>query len=61
MITEVLTFQADPDPCSVLGCAMQTEPIETCRDHRCPHRHHRERVEDRQRRDLADARAKEAD
>ena len=27
-----------PDPCAATGCAMQGEPAEVCRDHRCPHR-----------------------
>jgi len=36
-------------------CAMQGEPIETCRDHRCPIRWQREAAEDRARRDARDA------
>ena len=31
-----------PNPCATIGCAMQSDPIETCRDHRCPHRWQRE-------------------
>jgi hypothetical protein len=45
---------SDPNPCDILGCAMQGEPVETCRDHRCPHRWTREAREDRQRRDEKD-------
>ncbi len=45
-----------PDPCITTGCAMQTEPIETCRDHRCPFRWTREEREDRQRREEKDRR-----
>lgn len=40
-------------------CAMQGEPIETCRDHRCPIRWQREAVEDRRRREEKDRKAKE--
>jgi hypothetical protein len=57
MTKEALTFQADPDPCSVLACSMQTEPVETCRDHRCPHRWTRESREDRSDRERKDRRA----
>jgi hypothetical protein len=46
---------SDPDPCAVTGCAMVSEPVETCRDHRCPHRWQREGREDRQRREAKDA------
>lgn len=59
MIPDVLTFQADPDPCQVLGCAMIEQPVTICRDHRCPYRHHRERVEARQRQQAHDAKARE--
>ena len=44
----------DSDPCAALGCAMQTQPVETCRDHRCPHRWQREAKEDRARREEKD-------
>jgi len=47
----VLTFQIDPDPCVTLACAMQTDPVETCGDHRCPHRWAREAREDRAKRE----------
>ncbi len=47
----------DSNPCAALGCAMRTEPIETCRDHRCPHRWLRESREDRARREEKDRRA----
>jgi hypothetical protein len=57
-VTDVLTLPADPDPCAVLGCAMQEQPVETCRDHRCPYRHHRERVEARKRQQAHDAKAR---
>lgn len=40
-----------PNPCSTIGCAMQSDPIETCRDHSCPHRWQREAAEDRERSD----------
>lgn len=55
MIPGVLTLPADPDPCAVLGCAMQTGPVEVCRDYRCPHRWQREAAEDRQAQARADA------
>jgi hypothetical protein len=45
-----------PDPCAALGCSMRAQPVETCRDHRCPHRWQREGREDRGRRDEKDAR-----
>ena len=45
----------DPNVCSVLGCAMQDDPVEVCRDHRCPHRWTREAREDRARREANDA------
>ena len=45
----------DPNPCDATACPMQTEPIETCRDHRCPHRWQREAREDRARREARDA------
>jgi len=44
----------DPDPCSALGCAVQTEPVEVCRDHRCPHRWTREARLDREAREEKD-------
>jgi hypothetical protein len=44
-----------PDPCAATGCAMQEDPLETCREHRCPHRWQREGKEDRQRREAKDA------
>jgi hypothetical protein len=51
-----------PNPCSTIGCAMQSDPIETCRDHRCPHRWQREAAEDRERSDEYDRNARrEAD
>jgi len=59
MIPDVLTFQADPDPCLATGCAMQTGPVEVCRDHRCPHRWTREARLDREARDRADAKERE--
>lgn len=40
-----------PDPCAAAGCAMQADPLDTCRDHRCPHRWQREAAEDRGSRD----------
>jgi hypothetical protein len=40
-----------PNPCSTIGCAMQSDPIETCRDQSCPHRWQREAAEDRERSD----------
>jgi hypothetical protein len=43
-----------PNPCAALGCSMQTQPVEMCRDHRCPHRWQREGREDRARRDEKD-------
>ena len=46
----------DSDPCAALGCSMQAEPVEMCRDHRCPHRWQREGREDRARRAEKDAR-----
>ncbi len=46
----------DPDACVALGCPMRGEPIETCREHRCPHRWLRQAREDRARRDENDAR-----
>jgi hypothetical protein len=49
MTPEVLAFPTDPDPCAATGCAMQGEPAEVCRDHRCPHRGEREAAEDRSR------------
>ena len=58
MTPEFNTFTLDPNVCSVLGCAMQTDPIETCRDHRCPHRWQREAAEDRARRGARDAAGK---
>lgn len=45
----------DPNPCDATGCAMQTEPLTVCVDHRCPHRWTREAREDRARRDARDA------
>ena len=53
MTPEVLAFPTDPDPCAAIGCAMQGEHAEVCREHRCPHRWQREEAEDR-------ARAREA-
>lgn len=47
MTPEVLAFPTDPDPCTAAGCAMQGDPLGKCRDHRCPHRWHRDAVEDR--------------
>ena len=41
VISAVRTID-DPDPCATAGCAMQGDPLETCRDHRCPHRWRRE-------------------
>ena len=58
MTDEVLTFPADPDPCSVLGCAMQDEPLTVCADHCCPHRWTREATEDRARREEQDRKAR---
>lgn len=46
--------EARPDPCATLGCAMREQPVETCRDHRCPHRWQREAAEDRKRREEKD-------
>lgn len=43
-VPEVRTI-GDPDPCAAAGCAMQGEPVEVCRDHRCPHRREREAAE----------------
>jgi len=43
------------DPCAALGCAMEMEPIETCRDHRCPHRWIKESRLYRMERDRKDA------
>jgi hypothetical protein len=37
VLAEVLVFPVDPDPCAVAGCAREAYPLETCRDHRCPH------------------------
>jgi hypothetical protein len=45
LIPEVRTI-IDPDPCATAGCAMQDSPLETCRDHRCPHRWRRKEAED---------------
>ena len=59
MIPDVLTFQNDPDPCSVLDCAMQGDPVEVCRDHRCPHRWTREARIDRKAREEKDAARRE--
>lgn len=49
----------EPNPCSALGCQMQAEPIEMCRDHRCPHRWTREGREDRVKREAKDRRLRE--
>ena len=49
------TFPDYPNACETLACSMRGEPVETCRDHRCPHRWQREAVEDRQRREAKDA------
>ena len=46
-----LDYTLDPNVCSVLGCAMQDEPLTVCVDHRCPHRWQREAAEDRKRRE----------
>jgi hypothetical protein len=40
VISAVRTID-DPDQCVATGCAMQADLLETCRDHRCPHRGHR--------------------
>lgn len=45
----------DVNPCEALRCAMIGEPIETCRDHRCPHRWQRAGREDRTAREAKDA------
>lgn len=50
MIPEVRTID-DPDPFVTTVCAMQGEPTEVCRDHRCPHRWQREAAEDGARRE----------
>ena len=55
----MIPFHPDPDPCVAFGCAMRTESVETCRQHRCPHRWTREAAEDRQRREERDAKEKE--
>jgi hypothetical protein len=57
MTTDVLTVPIieDVDPCLALSCSMQGDPVEVCRDHRCPHRWTREARIDRARRDQADA------
>ena len=44
-----MTTHEDPNPCSTIGCALQSDPIATCRDHRCPYRWQREAAEDRER------------
>jgi hypothetical protein len=54
----VLTFQVDPDPCKVLDCNIVSQPVEVCRDHRCPHRWTREAREDRARREVKDGKAR---
>jgi hypothetical protein len=51
----ILPIIEDVDPCAALGCAMQVEPIETCRDHRCPHRWIKESRLDRAERARKDA------
>jgi hypothetical protein len=62
MIPDVLTFQADPLPCDALGCFLRRHSILMCRAERCCSRWMRQaaedraRREDRERRDLADAR-----
>ncbi|MBE0557738.1 MAG: hypothetical protein IH628_10945, partial [Proteobacteria bacterium] len=38
-------------PYSTIGCALQSDPIETSRDHRCLYRWQREAAEDRERSD----------
>jgi hypothetical protein len=50
----------DLNPCGAAGCAMQVVPLETCRDHRCPHRWQREAAEDRTRRRDSTANPSEA-
>ena len=47
-----------PDPCAILRCPMIGSPIETCRDHRCPHRWQREGKERRERDRQRDEREK---
>lgn len=52
MIPEVHVIpNVDPDPCRTTGCAMKTEPVAICRDHRCPYRWTREARLDRAARD----------
>lgn len=58
MTSEQKGLMPDPNACAALGCAMQTEPLETCREHRCPHRWLRQAREDRARREEHDAREK---
>lgn len=60
MIPEALTFQVDPDPCRATGCNIVSQPVEVCRDHRCPHRWTREAREDRARREEKDAKVRGA-
>lgn len=50
LIHEVRTLD-EPVPSPAIGCAMQADRLETCRDHRCPHRQRWGAAEDRARRD----------
>jgi hypothetical protein len=47
---EAISTFDHPNPCIALGCAMQAGPLETYRDHRCPHCWTREGRKYRQRR-----------
>jgi hypothetical protein len=50
---------SEPNPCAVLSCPKIDEPVETCRDHRCPHRWQREGREMRERDEERDRRERE--
>lgn len=51
-------FAPEPDPCAVLGCDMQTAPVEACRKRGCGFRWTREGREDRKTREAKDAQTK---
>jgi len=38
----ICEMEHGPNSCQALGCNMQDDPVEVCRDHRCPHRWQRE-------------------
>lgn len=58
MISEVLTFQADPDPCRATNCDMEDSPVSACRERGCGFEWSKSARLDRARRDLVDAQAK---